>query len=112
MAKMKPEDYGSIDKAFPEDPTGLREVNTRFGYPMKVGDLQRHVQEHHEGAQDQENWTVTFSEEFCMLDCDGEAHRTGKPDPVEGNFCRKHVHRSAHGEVRNFPDLVSDVQGF
>jgi hypothetical protein len=33
--------------------------------------------------------------EYCVLGCDGLAHRTQQPD-AESLFCRQHVHRSVH----------------
>lgn len=33
--------------------------------------------------------------EYCLKDCTGQSHQTGKPDSL-GHFCNHHVHRSAH----------------
>lgn len=40
--------------------------------------------------------------EYCLLDCPGIAHKTGKSDK-EGSFCSLHVHRSAHVDIKRMP---------
>lgn len=108
--EMDKKDWKTLEELFPEDPTGLREVNTRYGHTMPVGSLRRKVYEEHTGSPDADYWAVSFSEEFCALDCQGTAHETGRPDAREGCFCGLHVHRSVWVEVRKFPDMASDIQ--
>ena len=63
-------------------------INTIYG-PAEESDLQKR-----EDVIDNENEHTT-TVEYCLLNCPGKAHRTGKPD-AEGHFCSLHVHRSAH----------------
>lgn len=66
----------------------MAEVNTIYG-PMDDSELQRR-----DGLVDNDNEHTT-TVEYCLANCPGNAHRTGKPDS-DGHFCSLHVHRSAH----------------
>lgn len=53
----------------------------------------------------------TTTVEYCVLDCPGEAHRTGQPQGV-GCFCPHNVHRSVDMELKRGVAALSAVQGF
>lgn len=63
------------------------------------------------GSEAEEYWATTFSIEYCLLGCSGEAHQSGKPDAREGCFCGQHVHRSVHVKVHKIPAAMSAIQG-
>ena len=45
--------------------------------------------------------------EYCMLDCPGAAHGTGRPaTDAQGCFCPHHVHRSVHVTVKQAPEFT------
>ena len=56
---------------------------------MDVAGLQRH------NAVVDNDVEYTTSIEYCLKDCDGPAHVTGKADSNQ-HFCNKHVHRSVN----------------
>lgn len=70
----------------------MAEVNTTHG-PMDDSQLQRR-----EDSFDEEVGTLT-AVEYCLLDCPGEAHKTGQRDKPE-HFCSLHVHRSVNLAVK------------
>lgn len=41
----------------------------------------------------------TFVTEYCLANCPGEAHKTGRRDKPE-HFCSLHVHRSGHVHLK------------
>ena len=48
----------------------------------------------YEGFVDNDNERTT-TVEYCLLGCEGAAHKTGIADS-DTYFCARHVHRSAH----------------
>lgn len=40
--------------------------------------------------------------EYCLANCDGDAHRTGIAQGL-GSFCERHVHRSVDMTVKRWP---------
>ncbi len=48
--------------------------------------------------------------EYCLLGCEGPAHRTGLPD-APGLFCGWHVHRSVHVALKRGVSAESAVGG-
>jgi len=48
------------------------------------------------------------SVEYCVLGCAGHAHKTGVAQG-DGCFCELHVHRSAHGIVKRWPEGMGAI---
>lgn len=51
---------------------------------------------------------VMDSVEYCLKGCEGEFHKTLKPQG-EGFACERHVHRSAHGKLKRWPEGMDEV---
>lgn len=100
--------FQSLEEVFPLDSWDALRTTSRGTFP--VSQLQRFLSEAHTGGPAEEYWAVAFASEYCMADCDGEAHRTGVSDAREGCFCGNHVQRDVHVEVRKFPDMVPALQ--
>lgn len=82
----------------------MAEVNTTLG-PIDESELQKL-----ENVIDNENEHTTTIE-YCLANCPGEAHKTGKPDSVS-HFCGLHVHRSAHITLKQPVTLEGVAGGF
>jgi len=41
----------------------------------------------------------TLTVEYCLSDCDGQAHRSGRPD-MPYFFCAKHIYRGCHVQLK------------
>ena len=52
----------------------------------------------------------TTTVEYCLRDCAGEAHRTRIADGP-GHFCARHVHRSVHVTLKEWPDGMGTALG-
>ena len=61
-----------------------------------------------EGSIDNDN-EKTQTVEYCLIGCEGEAHKTNVPDS-ESHFCRWHVHRSVHVTLKK-PVALEGVAG-
>jgi hypothetical protein len=46
--------------------------------------------------------------EYCLIGCKGNAHVTGVAQG-DGSFCELHVHRSAHGIVKRWPEGMGAI---
>lgn len=53
----------------------------------------------------------TIWTEYCLVGCEGEAHRTGQPQGV-GLFCPQHVHRSLNMTLKQGVSITTAVEGF
>jgi hypothetical protein len=53
----------------------------------------------------------TTTVEYCLLDCPGDAHRTGIAQGI-GCFCSHNVHRSVNMTLKQGIELVPAIQGF
>lgn len=51
-----------------------------------------------EGSIDDAHARTTWVE-YCLLDCEGDAHRTRHLD-APGVFCARHIHRSGSGLLK------------
>lgn len=51
-----------------------------------------------EGVVDDEREHTEWVE-YCLIGCEGQAHKTEVPDS-ESHFCDRHVHRSAHRRLK------------
>ena len=49
--------------------------------------------------------------EYCLLGCDGAAHRTGRPEGT-ACFCPQHVHRSVAVALKQGLEISSVLEGF
>lgn len=67
-------------------------INTTEGYKDE-SELIKRVDT---GEEEIGKFTAT---EYCLVNCPGEAHVTGKRDKPE-HFCSLHVHRSVNLEVK------------
>lgn len=76
----------------------MAEINTTHG-PMDDSQLIRR-----EDSFDEEIGRIT-AVEYCLLDCPGEAHKTGQRDKPE-HFCSLHVHRSIGIAVKQTPEIA------
>lgn len=63
-----------------------------------------------EGSIDNDNET-TQTVEYCLIGCEGEAHKTNTPDSVS-HFCNFHVHRSVHVTLKKPLELFSEAGAF
>lgn len=63
-----------------------------------------------EGIVDNANeYTTTI--EYCLADCDGQAHKTGIAD-CESHFCNKHIHRGAHVALKEGNEAITAIGSF
>jgi len=53
----------------------------------------------------------TTTVEYCLVGCDGQAHRTGMPD-APSYFCAKHVHRSVAVHIKEWPSANGAIGSF
>lgn len=82
----------------------MAEINTTHG-PMDDSLLMLHT-----GLVNNEDERTT-SVEYCLKDCAGEAHQTGRPDSPS-HFCNFHVHRSAHVTLKKVPTITGEIGSF
>lgn len=52
----------------------------------------------------------TVAVEYCLSGCQGEAHRSGQATGT-GCFCERHVHRSVHVTLKEWPAGMTGVLG-
>jgi hypothetical protein len=77
-------------------------INTTRG-PKDTSELRRLVIVWDDG------YMKVTTAEYCMKNCEGEAHSTRQPDGA-GFHCKRHVHRSVHVDVLKMPDGMSPDQ--
>jgi hypothetical protein len=53
----------------------------------------------------------TTTVEYCLLNCPGDAHKTGVPDSAS-HFCNQHVHRSVHVTLKKAVTAESIADSF
>jgi hypothetical protein len=58
-----------------------------------------------EGTVDNDVETTTWVE-YCVADCPGVAHQTGRPDQPY-LFCAQHIHRSVHVTLKQGVELFA-----
>lgn len=63
-----------------------------------------------EGGLDNETEATTWVE-YCLKDCDGQAHTSGQPD-ADHCFCSKHVHRSVDMKLKKNVVGLGSVASF
>lgn len=52
----------------------------------------------------------TTAVEYCLASCGGRAHATEISD-APGHFCDRHVHRSVHVTLKEWPDGLGAILG-
>lgn len=58
------------------------------------GEIEECLLQKHEGSIDNDVERTSWVE-YCLVNCDGAAHRTGEPQG-DGCFCPKHVRRNVN----------------
>lgn len=53
----------------------------------------------------------TTTIEYCLPDCEGQAHQTGIPD-ADSHFCNHHIHRGAHVALKQGNEAISLIGQF